>query len=237
MSRASPHGIVGWLRPTFTRSQYFVYLLGCVLFSLGAVCFIQAKLGTDPLDVFALGLRKQVPWMTVGMAQGGIAVLCLAIWSFWNKKLPIVSPFVTFFLCGSLIDLGLHYHDWLVANLPLAGYPLMFLAVFLCAYASSLIIMSGIGIRAMDLVAITMVYKWKAPFVVWKTLLEACLLLAGFLMGGPVGPGTIAFLTVVDLLIQPMMIANQRYLGLRNHGLRGRKEIEQETAANFATAT
>ena len=40
----------------------------------------------------------------------------------------------------------------------------MITAVVLCAYASSLIIMSGIGIRAMDLVAITMVEKFKKQF-------------------------------------------------------------------------
>ena len=52
----------------------------------------------------------------------------------------------------------------------------MLTGVLLCAYGSSYIIMSGIGIRAMDLVAITMVQRWKAPFWVWKTVLELCLL-------------------------------------------------------------
>ncbi|MFO0588012.1 MAG: hypothetical protein U0441_10755 [Polyangiaceae bacterium] len=222
----APNWLVDWLKPNFSRNQYLVYLIGCVLFSFGACCFIEAKLGTDPLDVFSLGLQKQVPAVTIGAAQGGFAAIMLAIWAIWNRKLPIVSPFVTFFFCGTLIDFGRHYK--VAANVPFAhsagGYPLMILGVFVCAYASSYIIMSGIGIRAMDLVAITMVQRWKAPFWVWKTVLESCLLLSGYLMGGPVGVGTLCFLGIVDLLIQPMMIMNQRFFGMRNMGLRGKSE-------------
>lgn len=223
-----PNWVIEWLKPSFTRNQYLVYLVGCVLFSFGACCFIEAKLGTDPLDVFSLGLQQVVPGVTIGAAQGGFAALMLLIWAIWNKKLPILSPFVTFFFCGSLIDFGRHYK--LAAQMPYSGYPLMFTGVLLCAYASSYIIMSGIGIRAMDLVAITMVQRWKAPFWVWKTVLESCLLLAGYLMGGPVGVGTLCFLGFVDLLIQPMMIANQRLFGMRNMGLRGKSEADPSAA-------
>lgn len=227
-----PHWVVEWLKPSFTWNQYVVYLVGCLLFSFGACCFIEAKLGTDPLDVFSLGLQKQFPKVTIGAAQGGFAALMLLIWAVWNKKLPIVSPFITFFLCGTLIDAGRHYT--IAARMPYGGYGLMFTGVFVCAYASSYIIMSGIGIRAMDLVAITMVQRWKAPFWVWKTALESCLLLAGYLLGGPVGVGTLAFLGIVDLLIQPMMMANQRLFGMRNMGLRGK--AESHGAAHGAAA-
>ncbi len=229
-----PHWLVQWLKPAFTVNQYLVYLVGCLLFSFGACCFIEAKLGTDPLDVFSLGLQKHAPFISIGMAQGGFALIMLTIWAVWNKKLPILSPFVTFFLCGSLIDFGRHYA--LASKLPYSGYPLMFTGVFLCAYASSFIIMSGIGIRAMDLVAITMTHRWKAPFWVWKTTLELSLLVAGYLMGGPVGVGTVCFLGIVDLLIQPMMIANGKLLGMRNNGLRGAKETTEAAAGVGAAA-
>ena len=56
----------------FGASQYGLYLAGCVLFALGATCFIEAGLGTDPLDVFALGVRDVTP-LTVGLAQGAFA--------------------------------------------------------------------------------------------------------------------------------------------------------------------
>src|SRR5436305_1291141 len=80
------------------------YLAGCVAFSAGAYLFIVSNMGTDPLDTFALGLQRHIP-ITVGLAQLGVAILCVAYVSLANRSLPMISPLVTFFLCGSIIDL------------------------------------------------------------------------------------------------------------------------------------
>lgn len=219
-----PHWLSEWLIPNFRRDQYAIYLLGCVLFSFGANFFIYSQLGTDPLDVLSLGLRKHVSFMTIGIAQGGFAAICLLIWAIWNKRLPLLSPFVTFFLCGTLIDICMGEKIRIGPNVasfvPLSPWPLMIAGVFLCAYGSSLIIMSGIGIRSMDLVAITMVQKWKVPFWACKGILEVILLVSGWALGGPLGYGTIFFLGFVGWLIQPLMWANGKVLRLPNYGLR-----------------
>lgn len=209
--------LVEWLKPTYSRSQYLLYLAGCLMFSFGANFFIAAELGTDPLDVFALGLMKHIP-ITVGIAQAGFALVCLLIWAVWNKKLPLLSPFVTFFLCGSLIDLWMHVR--VDQYLPLGPYPMMLAGVLLCAYGSSYIIMSGIGIRAMDLVALTMTLRWRLPFWAAKGVMEVLLLALGWWWGGPVGVGTLCFLIFVGWMIQPLMVANEKVLHIPNHGLK-----------------
>lgn len=121
--RSTQRWLIDWLKPTFGRDQYVIYLFGCFLFSFGACCFIESKLGTDPLDVFSLGLQNHFHWVTIGLAQGGFAALMLFIWAFWNKKLPIISPFITFFFCGSLIDVGRY---WAIASLiHFSNFPLI----------------------------------------------------------------------------------------------------------------
>lgn len=199
-----------------TGHRLLTYLAGCLVFSSGSYLFIYSDLGTDPLDVFALGLLKHVP-LTVGVAQALIAALCILVWAVWYRRRPVVLPFVTFFLCGSIIDL-LRLTDP-GRFLPLPHVVLMLLATTLCAYASSLIIMSGVGIRAMDLVALAIVDKWGWPFWAAKMSMEGILLGCGFLMGGPVGVGTVCFLVVVDTMIQPFMRANARVLRIPNLGM------------------
>ncbi|MFJ6617797.1 YitT family protein [Kitasatospora sp. NPDC091335] len=203
------------LRPAELAPRGLVYLMGCLVFSLGAHCFIRSDLGTDPLDVFSLGVLRHLP-LTIGICQAVVAIVCIAVWSAWNGKRPVVSPFVTFFLCGSLIDLfqWLRPADWL----GLRNYPLMLLGALLCAYASALIIMSGFGIRAIDLLAITMRHRWTWPFWCAKGLVEGVLLVCGWLLGGPVGIGTVAFLVFVDLLIEPFVRFNRRFLDIPDHG-------------------
>ncbi|WP_327301290.1 hypothetical protein [Streptomyces goshikiensis] len=199
-----------------SRTRYLVYLGGCLIFSAGAACFIRSDLGTDPLDVFALGLLGHLR-LTIGIAQALVAAVCIAVWAVWNRRPPVLSPFITFFLCGSVIDV-LRAVD-AAGHLPVPRTVLMLTGALLCTYGSALIIMSGVGIRAMDLVAITMTHRWRWPFWVAKGSLELVLLGAGYLLGGPVGVGTVCFLVCVDTLIQPCMRLNTRLFSLVNHGL------------------
>jgi uncharacterized membrane protein YczE len=210
-------GLFATLLPLDYRpSQYALYLGGCVLFAVGATCFIEAGLGTDPLDVFALGVRDVSP-LTVGLAQGAFAALMLAVWSGLTRGVPSVWPFVTFFFCGSMIDVWLHVG--VLGRTPLADGVLMLLGVVLCALGSAYIIMSGIGIRAMDLVAIALAQRTGRPFWVYKAVSEVALLAVGWVLGGPVGVGTVCFLVFVGFLIQPVMTLNGRLVGLPNHAL------------------
>lgn len=219
-----------WLTP-LGISRYVTYLLGCVGFSFGVLCFAAAGLGADPLYVFSTGIQKRLHFNSYAVAEGGFAAAMLIFWAIWNRRVPIISPFVTFVLCGRLIDFG--KKNEIASYLPYTQWPLMVTGVVLCAYASSLIIMSGIGIRAMDLIAITMVERFRREFWVFKTAMESTLLFTGWLLLGTpsvqlqpgagivMGVGTLCFVVFVDLLIQPFMAANRICLGMRNHGLPG----------------
>jgi uncharacterized protein len=200
----------------FGVGQYSLYLTGCVLFAIGATCFIEADLGTDPLDVFAIGLRDLTP-LTIGMAQGLFAALMLAIWAGLERRVPSIWPFITFFFCGSMIDLWLH--SGIIGRTPVSDAALMLVGVALCTWGSAYIIMSGIGIRAMDLVALSLVARTGRPFWLFKAVAEAALLVAGWALGGPIGVGTVFFLIFVGFLIQPVMTFNAHVVKLPNHAL------------------
>lgn len=204
--------------------QLVIYLVGCAVFAVGAYLFIHSELGADPLDVFSLGLLNHAP-LTIGIAQTLVALFCLGVVAVWTRQRPLLSPLFTFFFCGSLIDLLRAFQpaEWL----GMEPMPIMLLGTLLCAYGSSLIIMSGFGIRGMDLLAIEMTKRWGLPFWSTKGALEAALLASGWLMGGPVGIGTLSFLIFVNGMIQPMMWGNMRFLNLRNFGLPPRDALQQ----------
>ena len=194
--------------------KYFLYLLGCVLFSIGATLFITSNLGTDPLDVLAIGMKETYGWL-IGTTQSVFAIGCLIIWSALNKwKFPPISTFLTFFICGYLIDFFLYLINYSHFFQPFIE---MLVGIVLCTQASALIIMSGFGIRAMDLVAITLSEKTKKPFWLYKGIAEVLLLVTGWYLGGIVGIGTVFFLVFVGWLIQPCIRLNQK-LGVPNFG-------------------
>ncbi len=200
------------------KNQIFVYFVGCFLFSLGAKFFIDSELGVDPLDSMILGIASHLHFK-IGTISAGVAVIFLFIWSVWNKKRPIITPFITMAFVGYLIDLW-NYLDVIHFVIKDSNnYVLMIIGLLVCSYASSLIIMSGIGIRTMDLVAITMVERLKIPFFLSKGIIEAFFILSGIFLGGPFGLGTFCFLFLVGPLIKPFIYLNQITLGIRDFGL------------------
>ena len=201
--------------------QLKLYLLGCVLFSLGVKMFIDADLGTDPLHAMIIGLVEAIdlPFVKIGLLESSITIGLLVGWSRWNRRFPPLTTFVTMALVGYLIDLWnlLQLDRWTTAWLePL---PLMLAALLIDAYASALIIMSGIGIRVMDLIAITFVRKLGWRFLWAKLLFEVAFVAGALALGGPVGMGTIGFLLIMGTMIPPLMWANEQLMRLPNRGL------------------
>ena len=197
-----------------------MYLGGCLCFSLGVKLFIDADLGVDPFHAMTIGLVQavDVPYLQIGFMDGIVTAVLLIVWTIWNRRLPPLTIFVTMLVIGFLIDawnwLGLDTSALVGSRaLPLLG------GLLLNAYGSSLIIMSGIGIRVVDLVALSLVKHLGTRFYVSKLALEAGFLLAGFLLGGPVGIAAAAFVCVVGPFVEPLIWANRRFLKLPDHGL------------------
>jgi uncharacterized protein len=212
-----------WVLPEHHRlpRRLLIYLGGCALFSLGVKLYIDADLGTDPLHAMIIGIVRALDtrFVEIGLVESVVTIGLLLVWIVWNRRFPPLMTFVTMALVGYLIDL------WNVIQLEhlttawLEPVPLMLAAVVIVAYASALIIMSGIGIRVMDLLAITFVRKLGWRFLWAKLALEFSFVLVALLTGGPIGAGTLGFLLVVGTLVAPMIWADHRYLGLPNHGL------------------
>jgi uncharacterized membrane protein YczE len=182
---------------------------------------IDAKLGVYPFHAMTLGFVEvvDVPWLQVGFFDGMVTLALLILWMVWNKRLPPISTFVTMVLIGGLIDLW----NWLeletvTGRLGSRALP-MLLGLVLNAYGSALIIMSGIGIRVVDLVALTLVNRLHWRFYQAKLSLEAGFLAIGLVLGGPVGIAAVAFVLVVGPFVEPLIWANQRFLKLPDYGL------------------
>ena len=208
--------------PVESRWRLVMYLTGCLCFSFGVKLFIDADLGTDPFHVMTIGLVQLVgqSYLQIGFMDGAAAAALLVLWMIWNRRLPPLSIFVTMVLVGVLID----FWNWLgletvAGSLGSRVLP-MLAGLVLNAYGSALIIMSGIGLRVVDLVALTLVNRIGCRFYLAKLALEGGFLAVGLMLGGPGGIAAFAFLLVVGPFVEPLIWVNQRLLNLPDYGLR-----------------
>jgi uncharacterized protein len=208
-------------RPEGPARRLTMYLGGCLCFALGVKLFIDADLGVDPFHAMTIGLvaAAGAPYLQVGFMDGAVTAALLVVWMAWNRRLPPLSTFLTMLIIGLLID-AWNALDFDVSGLVGSRALPLLAGLLLNAYGSSLIIMSGIGIRVVDLVALTLVRRLGTRFYLSKLALEAAFLLAGFLLGGPVGIAAVAFVCVVGPFVEPLIWANRRLLRLPDYGLR-----------------
>lgn len=185
--------------------NWLFYILGCVLFSLGAKLFIDSNLGTDPLDVMIIGISNHTGFL-LGTISTALSAIFLSTWMFLNKKLPPMTCFLTMGGVGYLIDLWNY-----IGKFPGNAWVQLLSGLIAVSSASALIIHSKIGIRIMDLLALTFKEKWNMNFTLSKMIFEISFLTIGIVLGGPAGIGTVLFVLIVGTMIEPSLKLLERY--------------------------
>ena len=163
-------------------------LLGLVLLGVGLALMVAADLGLAPWEVLHQGLSERIglPIGTTGILVGLVVLLA---WFPLHER-PGVGTVLNVIVIGVTIDLTLLWLDtpgWL-------GWQLAFLVVgtYLWGPGSSLYIGAGIGPGPRDGL-MTGLARRGLPVGRVRLGIEATVLLAGWLLGGTVGVGTVLF--------------------------------------------
>jgi uncharacterized membrane protein YczE len=180
-----------------TAARVVQLLVGLALYGIALAMLIRADLGVGPWDVFSLGLAVHLP-MSYGMATIAVSALVLLVWIPLRQR-PGIGTLLNAVLVGPAADVGLLLIpevDGLWAQvLLLAG------GMVLLAFATGLYIAPQLGPGPRDglMTGIVRITGW--PVWIVRTLIEGTVLLLGWLLGGPVGVGTVVFAFGIGPLI------------------------------------
>jgi uncharacterized membrane protein YczE len=164
-------------------------LLGLALFGAGEALMIASELGNSPWTVFAEGaaLRTDVG---IGTATVAISFLILLAWIPLRQR-PGLGTILNAIVIGVVIDLVLA-----VARRPdalVARGALLAAGIVLVAVGSGLYLTSYLGPGPRDGLMTGLHRRTGAPIGVVRTAIEVAVLLVGFVLGGTLGIGTLAF--------------------------------------------
>ncbi len=168
-------------------------ITGLWLFALGTVMFLRAGLGLSPWDVLADGVRQNTP-VTFGQAVILIG-LVLVLGSLVAGIKPGPGTIANMLLIGAFADLmlateiGAALTDgamWLRVAVMLGG-------IAMTGLGSALYIGAELGAGPRDSLMIAVATRAKVRVGVARAILEGLALAVGFLLGGIVGVGTVAF--------------------------------------------
>jgi len=182
-------------------------LIGLALFGFGCGLMIQAGIGLDPWTVFAQGISIHTG-IGVGWVANLIGFGVLLLWIPLRQK-PGVGTIANILLVGTSIQVT-------VDLLPLPEELWVRILVFAAglvsvAVASGLYIGAHFGPGPRDGLMTGIRARFGWPIWLARAVVEITVLVAGWLLGGNVGVGTVAF----ALLIGPMVHVTLPLLDVR----------------------
>ena len=181
--------------------QWLQIVLGLLVFSFGVHLTIYANIGLAPWDCLGMGIARHTP-LNYGLAMTVLSLLILGIDLLLKEKIgygTVIDALLTGNFVQMFNDLNPfeeNHNVLLGVGLMLVGFVFMALGMYIymkgeqcCGPRDSLLV--GIGKRLP-----------RIPIGIVEILLWAAVLLAGWLLGGPVGIGTLISTFGAGLVMQ-----------------------------------
>lgn len=170
---------------------------GLFLCAVGILCFLEARLGLPPWDVLHQGIARHTP-LSFGAANQAVGIVVLALaWALGARIwIGTVSNAVLIGLFIILLQ-PLHFVQ------SLAGWPLgpriALIGVGLLCFGvgTAFYIGANLGAGPRDSLMLVGSRRTGVRIGAMRAMIEISVLLFGFLLGGKVGVGTLAFAALI----------------------------------------
>lgn len=193
-------------RHIFWRSTFF--LLGIVILALGVTLTVKANMiGVGSWDVLHIGLTNTLG-LTIGTWSIIVGLIILAIDSMFMKRLPKIGTFLDMFLTGIFIDI----FNFLLPNVD--GYFPQLMAfcagLLLLGFGCGMYIVANLGVGPRDTLMLLVTHKLGWSVGKARTVMEVTVAIVGFLLGGPIGIGTVIMSFGLGPIVQWALTINEK---------------------------
>ncbi|WP_214111134.1 membrane protein YczE [Acrocarpospora catenulata] len=173
---------------------------GLALYGAGIGLQIESTLGNDPWDAFHQGLAVRTGW-SIGTWIILVGALVMVFWIPLRQK-PGIGTISNIVLLGLFADATI----WLAPTPSHLAVRTAYLtvAIVLVGFATALYISAGLGPGPRDGL-MTGLHRLGLSIRMARTLIEVSVLVTGWLLGGVVGVGTLAFALLIGPCTQVFM--------------------------------
>jgi uncharacterized membrane protein YczE len=177
-------------------------VLGLFLFALAIVFILESKLGLSPWDVLNQGIARHSP-LSFGVANIVVALLVLGFaWTLGGR--PGIGTVANALLIGSFIQglTSIGFFSHLAHDGLSVRAPLLIAGLVLIGPATALYIGADFGAGPRDMLMLVGARRTRFRVGIVRGTLELCALVAGILLGGTFGVGTVLFALLVGPIVE-----------------------------------
>ncbi len=188
------------------RQSIYKYILrltaffgGLYIVANGIVSTIQANLGVNPWDVFHIGLSLQTG-LTIGRIIQIVGLLLVGL-SFFMKVKPSLGTLLNMIFLGLFVDLVISLEYIPAPELLWQRIALFVTGVALFGFGCAIYISANLGAGPRDslMLALGRIIPYRLGTV--RTFMEVTAAAAGYVLGGPLGVGTVIFALSVGIFM------------------------------------
>ena len=177
--------------------RFIQLLIGTSVFGIGIGLMLQSGLGLPPWDVLHQGLTERVG-LSVGVWSILVSFVVIAVWVPLKERLGI-GTLTNAIVIGVMIDVTASVVP--AAEEAWIQFAMMAVGVLTIGWGSGMYIGANLGPGPRDGL-MTAIARRGPSIRLTRTVMEATVLVAGWLMGGTVGIGTVVFAFLMGPIVQ-----------------------------------
>ena len=181
-------------------ARYFKLVLGFFIFAFGVVITINADLGYAPWDVFHQGIAN-IFNIKIGTANILVGLIMIVV-GFLNRQEIGIGSILNMILIGSFINFIMTYNLLpIFSNLYIRLLTIP-IGMLIMGFGTYLHINAGFGAGPRDSLMVIILKKTNKSVGFARNSIEITVLVLGYLLGGPVGVGTVIISLGLGICIQ-----------------------------------
>jgi len=173
-------------------------VVGLFLYGIGIAFIVRGGLGAAPWDVLTQGLARHLP-LSFGVITVAVSAIVLLLWIPLRQR-PGIGTVLNALCVGPSADVGFR----IIPDAADLWLQVLFfvLGLVILAAATGLYIGADFGPGPRDGLMTGLHRRLGAPIWLVRTAIEVTVVVGGWLLGGTVGAGTVAFALLVGPLCQ-----------------------------------
>ena len=186
----------GWRQ--FIR-DFAVIQIGFLLFGISIAMMVKANLGTTPWVVLEVALTHNLP-ITLGQATIVVAMVIVLV------DVLLTQP-LGWGTLANMLSIGL-WVDWVMPFVPIIPaawwiqVPYLLASTVVMGFATAIYVGVNAGAGPRDSLMLAISRKAKVSVRVARMVIEVAVVVIGWLLGGPLGVGTVLFALAIGPAVQ-----------------------------------
>lgn len=193
-----------------TGIQWLFFFAGLMVMGLGVALTVKGqRFGVGSWDVLHIGLFKNFG-LSIGLWSIILGVIIITISSIGLHEFPKIGTFMNMIFVGIFID----FFNWVIPNPH--TFSMQFIdfvfGIVLLAIGAGIYISANLGAGPRDSLMLFMVKRFDCSITFARTIMEIVVAIVGYLLGGPIGIGTIIMAFALGPIIQVTLGYSQKLL-------------------------